>query len=197
MGWQEPHDVQEEVQSPALGGGQPHVAIHVVGAGKNDGRKGTGVPGGRWVDHEPVMCHKEGLQYCRLHEANYCQQLEGNDLFPLLSSGKATPGVLCPVVVLPVKERHGATGTGQWRDSKHLLCEECLKDLTHRRLRGSPINVYKYLKEGYKCRVRLFSVVPRNMTTGSGHNLEHRRFPFEHQPALLVMHGWQSTGTGT
>lgn len=89
-------------------------------------KKGTGVPGGRWVDHEPAMCpyHKEGLQYCGLHEASYCQQLGGNDPFPLLSIGEATPGVLCPVVVLPVKGRHGATGTDHWKDSKHLLCEE-------------------------------------------------------------------------
>lgn len=49
------------------------------------------------------------------------------------------------------------------------------------------INIYKYLKGGYKeDEVRLFSV---QQDMGSGHRLEHGRFPPEHQAALLCWAG--------
>lgn len=55
---------------------------------------------GHQVDIEPEMCpcHKK-----RLHQTKYCQQVKGDDLSPLLSSGKATLGILCPVLDSPVQ----------------------------------------------------------------------------------------------
>ena len=43
---------------------------------------------------------------------------------------------------------------------------------------GNVISMFKYTKEGCKEEgVRLLSVVPRDGTRGSGHKMEHRRFP--------------------
>jgi len=69
-----------------------------------------------------------------------------------------------------------------WRGQEHLSYEErlrelCLFSLKKRRLRGDPINAYKYLKGG--CQedgARHFSVVPSNKTRNNGHNLKHSKF---------------------
>jgi len=37
----------------------------------------------------------------------YCQQVKGGDLSLQLSTGAATPRVLCPVLGFSVQERHG------------------------------------------------------------------------------------------
>jgi len=48
----------------------------------------------------PAMCpcSKEGQQHPGLHQEDHCQQVKGHDPLLLLSSGKTTSGVLCPVL---------------------------------------------------------------------------------------------------
>lgn len=70
--------------------------------GKQLCRKG---PCGHQAEHESAMCHygKKRQLSPELHEDEYCHQVRIDDP-SLLSTGKAIPGVLDPVLSSPVQE---------------------------------------------------------------------------------------------
>ncbi|RMC17428.1 hypothetical protein DUI87_06010 [Hirundo rustica rustica] len=70
--------------------------------------------------HEPGVCpcDQEG-QWCPgIHLEDHFQQTMGADPAPLLCSGEATSGVLCPVLCSTVQERHEGPGVGPVEDYK-------------------------------------------------------------------------------
>lgn len=76
--------------------------------GKQLCRKG---PCGCQAEHEPAMCHygKKRQLSPELHQEEYCHRVERGDP-SLLSTAKAIPGVLGPVLSSPVQETCRGTG---------------------------------------------------------------------------------------
>lgn len=103
MGWQKPHEIQQELQSPAAGEEQPQVPLPAGGcaAEKQLCRKGRGGVGGYQVDHALAMClcGKEGTWYPE-------QQFEGGDPSSL-STDKAILEVMCPDLGSLVQKKQG------------------------------------------------------------------------------------------
>jgi len=102
------------VQGPAPGKEQPHAPVQVWGwpAEEQLCGEGPGCPGGWQDDREPAVCPccQEGQWYCRVHQEECGQQVEGGSPSRLHCSSEAPSGVLCPVLGSPLQERWGATG---------------------------------------------------------------------------------------
>ncbi|KAK4823968.1 hypothetical protein QYF61_008354 [Mycteria americana] len=73
------------------------------------------------AQHERAMCpdSKGGYQPLELNVRKIiCQRIEGGGPSPLLSTGEAASGVLCPVLVSPVQEIHGLSGVSPVKSHK-------------------------------------------------------------------------------
>ncbi|KAK4825379.1 hypothetical protein QYF61_027145, partial [Mycteria americana] len=172
-GFPEPRAVQQgEGQSPAPGEEQPPAPVYVGGcpAGKRLAEKTLGVLVATkvTVSQQRALAAKaaDGILGCmRRSVASRWREV----ILPLLSTGEATPEVLCPGV-----------GSPGWR-------ELGLFSLEKRRLRGDLIKASKHLKGGGKeDGAGYFLVVPRDRTRGNGHKRKHLKDAI-HQPSIAVL----------
>lgn len=186
------HKVQQRViQSPSSGEEQPPVLVQVGNCLEISFAEKVVVDKKLTMNLQYTLTanHSNSLLGCiRKSVASRSSEV----LLPLYSAllflGEATSGVLGLVLGSPVKGKHKNTEVSQVKTTKmvkgldHLSYRNSLRDLgvfnvEKRRLRRDPFNVNKYLVGGSKDnRDRLFSMVPSDRTSVSGHKLKHKKF---------------------
>lgn len=152
-----------------------------------------------------VPCVGRHIWAHRKKSTKHCQQIEGGEPSPLLGFGKATHGILCPVLAPPSTRGHERTGNSPAEEStksvkglEQLSYKEMLRKLARFSLGkawGDVSNVCQHPKGVYKeDEARFFSVVPKDRTRGNGHQPEYRNF--HRNTGKHFVWGWLSAGTG-
>ena len=135
--------------------------------------------------YEPAVCpHSlESQPYPGLLQKKHGQQVEGGDLTPLLCTGEASPGVLCPDVESSLHEKCGHVRQCAEKDHRNArdtapLLQGQTESWGHsagekKKVLARPDSGFPYLKGGYKKEGdRLFSRVYFDKIRGNDFKLK-------------------------